>query len=155
MRGAGLIDRACWGMQFLLCQRGNPHWFSSNAFRSLLSTLDPETSISIPVPIRLFHRGADYSHPRHLYSNIQMPRTLIHILLESLFTSPGIGYSHDPEYAPLCGQPKRSTRISPNVWLNRFFLSSVVQTDALETVVNRRVLTQTALSPSGRIKSPN
>ena len=64
-------------------------------FPLLLRKLDPETSISTPVPTRLFHRGSDYSHPRNLYSHARNPYShppgiSIHIAPESVFTCPGI-----------------------------------------------------------------
>lgn len=64
-------------------------------FPLLLRKLDPETSISTPVPTRLFHRGSDYSHPRNLYSHARNPYShppgiFIHIAPESVFTCPGI-----------------------------------------------------------------
>ena len=64
-------------------------------FPLLLRKLDPETSISTPVPTRLFHRGSDYSHPRNLYSHARNPYShthgiFIHITPESVFTCPGI-----------------------------------------------------------------
>jgi Phage integrase family len=64
-------------------------------FPLLLRKLDPETSISIPVPTRLFHRGSDYSHARNLYSHARNPYShppgiFIHIAPESVFTCPGI-----------------------------------------------------------------
>ena len=67
-------------------------------FPLLLRKLDPETSISTPVPTRLFHRGSDYSHPRNLYSHARNPYShppgiFIHIAPESLFTCPGIRIS--------------------------------------------------------------
>jgi hypothetical protein len=64
-------------------------------FPLLLRKLDPETSISTPVPTRLFHRGSDYSHPRNLYSHPRNPYShppgiFIHIAPESVSTCPGI-----------------------------------------------------------------
>jgi hypothetical protein len=64
-------------------------------FPLLLRKLDPETSISTPVPTRLFHRGSDYSHPRNLYSHARNPYShppgiFIHIAPESVSTCPGI-----------------------------------------------------------------
>ena len=74
-------------------------------FPLLLRKLDPETSISTPVPTRLFHRGSDYSHPRNLYSHARNPYShppgiSIHIAPESVFTCPGIrnfALASDPE----------------------------------------------------------
>ena len=74
-------------------------------FPLLLRKLDPETSISTPVPpasfiaVRIIHIPG---------ISIHMPGFLIHILPESLFTSPRNRYSHAPEYAV------RTAAISPD-----------------------------------------
>jgi hypothetical protein len=62
----------------------------------LLTKLDPETSISTPVPTRSFIAVRIIHIPG---ISIHMPGILIHILPESLFTSPRNRYSHAPEYA--------------------------------------------------------
>src|SRR3984957_335297 len=80
------MDRAFWDIRFLLYPEKKSPLVVQRRFPLLLRKLDPETSISIPVPTRLFHRGSDYSHPRNLDS--QCP--------ESLFTSSWNPYSHRP-----------------------------------------------------------
>ncbi len=65
-------------------------------FPLLLRKLDPETSISTPVPTASFIAVRIIHIPG---ISIHMPGILIHILPESLFTSPRNRYSHAPEYA--------------------------------------------------------
>src|ERR1035437_7125959 len=82
------MARAFWDIRFLLWPEEKSPLVVQHRFPLLLRKLDPETSISIPVPTRLFHRGSDYSHPRNLYSH--PPGIFIHIAPESVFTCPGI-----------------------------------------------------------------
>jgi len=65
-------------------------------FPLLLRKLDPETSISTPVPTASFIAVRIIHIPG---ISIHMPGILIHILPEPLFTSPRNRYSHAPEYA--------------------------------------------------------
>ena len=65
-------------------------------FPLLLRKLDPETSISTPVPTASFIAVRIIHIPG---ISIHMPGILIHILPESLFTSPRNRYPHAPEYA--------------------------------------------------------
>src|SRR5438552_12372367 len=89
------MDRAFWDIRFLLKPEEKSPLVVQHRFPLLLRKLDPETSISTPVPTRLFHRGSDYSHPRNLYSHARNPYShplgiFIHIAPESVFTCPGI-----------------------------------------------------------------
>src|ERR1700722_5467690 len=89
------MDRAFWDIRFLLYPEEKSPLVVQHRFPLLLRKLDPETSISIPVPTRFFHRGSDYSHPRNLYSHARNPYShprgiFIHIAPESVFTCPGI-----------------------------------------------------------------
>src|ERR1700722_8528739 len=89
------MDRAFWDIRFLLYPEEKSPLVVQHRFPLLLRKLDPETSISIPVPTRLFHRGSDYSHPRNLYSHARNPYShppgiFIHIAPESVFTCPGM-----------------------------------------------------------------
>lgn len=84
-------------------------------FPLLLRKLDPETSISTPVPTRLFHRGSDYSHPRNLYSHARNPYShppgiSIHIAPESVFTCPGIRTIHCKKQSSWWKDLRRRTR---------------------------------------------
>src|SRR3984957_3358221 len=82
------MDRAFWDIRFLLYPEEKSPLVVQHRFPLLLIKLDPETSISTPVPTRLFYRGSDYSHPRNPYSH--PPGIFIHIAPESVFTCPGI-----------------------------------------------------------------
>src|SRR5438552_2652383 len=95
------MDRAFWDIRFLLKPQEKSPLVVQHRFPLLLRKLDPETSISTPVPTRLFHRGSDYSHPRNLYSHARNPYShplgiFIHIAPESVFTCPGIRSSQTP-----------------------------------------------------------
>src|SRR5580700_11887124 len=61
------------GHSFSSLARGEiPILVVQHRFPLLLRKLDPETSISIPIPTRLFHHRSDYSRPPGI--SIHMPR---------------------------------------------------------------------------------
>jgi hypothetical protein len=87
-------------------------------FPLLLRKLDPETSISTPVPTRLFHRGSDYSHPRNLYSHPRNPYShppgiFIHIAPESVSTCPGIRSTAIPSPITSCAMSTAKEENAP------------------------------------------
>src|SRR3984957_12812536 len=90
------MDRAFWDIRFLLYPEEKSPLVVQHRFPLLLRKLDPETSISTPVPTASFIAVRIIHIPG---ISIHMPGILIHILPESLFTSPRNRYSHAPEYA--------------------------------------------------------